>query len=193
MSSKLLVALASAALVTASVSSAFAACITPNEQRADQIRAIQTQLMVGALKCGKQDGVDIRASYNTFVTRYSPQLIAHYEVLRGYFQRTSSPGTYRARLDSHVTELANAASLESNTPSYCSQAAALAKAAMTYTPDQILDSGAAGQGLAVKLGDVCTQDTHWAEDFGRAAAGTPATGNTASSGAVGVRTISATQ
>ncbi len=192
MSSKVLVALASAALVTASVSSAFATCITPNEQRADQIRALQTQLMVGALKCGKYDGVDVRASYNSFVTRYSPQLIAHYEVLRGYFERTSSAATYRAKLDSHVTELANAASLQSNSPSFCSQAAALAKAAMTYTPDQMLE-GRNAEPLAVKLGTVCTQDAHWAEDFGRAAAGTSAGGNSVPNGAVGVRTISANQ
>jgi len=189
MSSKILVALASAALVTASVSSAFAACVTPQEQRADQIRALQTQLMVGALKCGKYDGVDIRANYNSFVSRYSPQLVAHFEVLRGYFERTSSPSAYRARMDSHVTQLANAASLQSNAPGFCAQAAAIAKAAVTQTPDQILDSGKAGPALAVKLGESCKKNSDWVDDFSRAASADAAASpeKTALSGAVGVK------
>ena len=187
MSRKVLVALASAALVTASVSSTFAACVTPQEQRADKIRALQTQLMVGALKCGKYDGVDIRANYNSFVSRYSPQLVAHFEVLRGYFERTSSPSGYRAKMDSHVTELANAASLQSNTPGFCAQAAVIAKAAMTETPDQILDSGKAGPGLAVTLGAACQKGSDWVDDYTRAAAADSSSSPemTASSGAVG--------
>jgi hypothetical protein len=194
MSSKVLAALASAAFVTASVSSAFAACVTPQEQRADQIRAMQTQLMVGALKCGKYNGVDIRANYNSFVTRYSPQLVSHFEVLRGYFERTSSPSSYRAKMDSHVTELANAASLQSNAPDFCAQAAQLAKAAMTLTPDQIIDTGKAGPGLAVTLGKACRTDSQWVDDFTRAASGDRSSPEkAASNGTVGVRTISSSK
>ena len=189
MSSKILVALASAAFVTASVSSAFAACVTPQEQRADKIRALQTQLMVGALKCGKYDGVDIRANYNSFVTRYSPQLVAHFEVLRGYFERTTSPTGYRTKMDSHVTALANAASLQSNGPDFCAQAAKLAKATMTLSPDQMIDSGKAGPGLAVSLGESCKKGSDWVDDYTRAADADASSSpeQTASSGAVGTK------
>lgn len=172
MSSRVLVALTTATMLAAPISSAFATCLTPNEQRADQVRALQTELMVGALKCGTYDGVDIRATYNAFVTRFTPQLVAHAEVLKAYFKRDHGPA-YQVELDSHVTELANVASIQSNRPGYCSHMASLATATLTQSPDQIIDSGKGTPGLPVSLGDLCQPNTRSAEAFGRSVAGTP--------------------
>ncbi|HKJ75515.1 MAG TPA: hypothetical protein VKA19_15475 [Alphaproteobacteria bacterium] len=168
MPSKTFIALAGATLLAASASSVYAACVRPNEQRADRVRALQTRLMVGALKCGKYDGVDIRASYNAFVTRFSPQLTAHSKVLKGYFRRTGG-SVYRTRMDSHITELANAASLQSNASGFCAHIAALARATAHETPDQVIDRGEA-PGLPVKLGTMCAAESDLVDELGHAAA-----------------------
>ena len=188
MSSRVLIAVTAVAVIAAPISSAFATCLTPNEQRAEQVRALQTQLMVGALKCGTYDGVNIRATYNTFVKQFTPQLVAHAEVLKSYFRRDHGP-SYQAALDNHVTELANVASIQSNEPGFCSHAAVLAAATATQSPDQLIDSGVAAPGLPVNLGEPCRVDANSeAQEFGRVVAGPAAT--TAKTRLEGVRTVS---
>lgn len=177
MSRRVTVAFAGAALFAASMSSAFAACVTPNEQRADQIRALQTQLMVGALKCGTYDGVNIRATYNNFVQRFTPQLVAHSEVLKSYFRRQAGKA-YATAMDRHVTDLANAASLQSNAPGFCERMAELAQATANESPDELIDSGKAGV-LPVKLGESCVASNKFADDVAGATVGTPSTGGNA--------------
>lgn len=187
MSRKVWVAFAGIALVAGSVSTAFATCLKPNEQRAEQIRTLQTRLMVGALKCGRYEGVDIRASYNTFVTRFSPELVAHSNVLRGYFRRTGGT-SYAAEMDRHVTALANAASLQSNTLGYCARIASLAEATASETPDELVENGDAGPALPVKLADTCTRSANWADEITKADA---APAETASESLRGVKEVSA--
>jgi hypothetical protein len=190
MSSKVLVALTAAAVLAAPMSSAFASCLTPNEQRADQVRALQTELMVGALKCGNYDGVDIRATYNAFVTKFTPQLVVHSEVLKAYFRRDHA-ATYQADLDSHVTKLANVASLQSNKPDFCRRVASLAAATRTQSPDQMIDSGLAAPGLPVRLGEPCRVDARAAEAFGRSVAEPSGTAGNVT--LEGVRTVSTSE
>ena len=163
MSRKVWIAFAGIALVAGSVSTAFATCLTPNEQRAEQVRALQTRLMVGALKCGRYDGIDIRASYNAFVTRFTPELVAHSDVLRAYFRRANG-SSYAAEMDRHVTALANAASLQSNAPGFCARMATLAEASASETPDELIDSGEAGPALPVALGQTCARSANWADE-----------------------------
>jgi hypothetical protein len=169
MSRKVYVAFAGAALFAATMSSAFAACLTPNEQRADQVRALQTQLMVGALKCGTYSGVDIRATYNSFVQRFTPQLVAHSEVLKSYFRRQDG-AAYAREMDRYVTNLANAASLQSNAPGFCERMADLAQATSTETPDEMIDSGKVNV-LPVKLGETCAKKDQFVEDVAGSASG----------------------
>lgn len=104
------------------VPTAFAAehCSWPAEGIALNVRALQTDLMVAALVCGK------RTEYGVFMTTYRDRLVAHAAVLRAYFQRGhgTSGEHYMNRF---ITRLANEASVASNTDRglYCRSAATM--------------------------------------------------------------------
>ncbi len=95
-----------------------AACASPSEKAALDVRVLQSELMVAALTCGEN------ARYNAFAQKYEPQLVALGESLRGYFARAyGKSGEYH--MDQFVTRLANDATVrrtQFSMPQYCSNA-----------------------------------------------------------------------
>ena len=83
-----------------------ATCASEREQLALQTRVLQSDLMVAALSCQHKE------SYNTFVRRFTDQLVAHGRELRGYFQRVYGSRGER-QLNQFVTRLANDSSQRS--------------------------------------------------------------------------------
>ena len=85
-------------LLTASIAGpAFAQCIQTTERPAFEVRALQSQLMVLALTCGREE------DYNRFVTQNRGVLGNAYNDVRRHFTRA---GGQRA-LDAYVTNTAN--------------------------------------------------------------------------------------
>ena len=109
-----------AVAVAANLSSGAAAadCLSRAELDAHKIRHLQTQLMVGALRCRRDNS-------NRFINRHHFDLEAGRDRLTDYFKRTHG-GAYQAAMDRHVTALANRISRQSqNMAGYCEQIAAL--------------------------------------------------------------------
>ncbi len=79
-------------------------CLQPAEQQGFHVRALQSQLMVAALACGKQD------DYNAFVRKFQPQLASSYNSIQGHYRRTMGAGPGQRELDQYITQLANAQS-----------------------------------------------------------------------------------
>ncbi len=80
------------------------ACLQPAEQQGFHVRALQSQLMVAALACGKQD------DYNAFVRKFQPALASSYNSIQGHYRRTMGAGPGQRELDQYITQLANAQS-----------------------------------------------------------------------------------
>ena len=78
-------------------------CVQAPERAAFNVRALQSQLMVAALACGK-DG-----EYNAFVRKFQRDLAASYNGIQGHYRRTSGR-TAQNQLDGFITQLANAQS-----------------------------------------------------------------------------------
>jgi len=83
--------------------------LSAEEKEAIAFRHLQTELMVAALSCGRQE---YHSKYNTFVLRYRPAFKRNGRTLRAIFKRNYGNGGKR-RLDSYVTRLANEASVRS--------------------------------------------------------------------------------
>ncbi|MEE8562012.1 MAG: hypothetical protein V3S92_00180 [Alphaproteobacteria bacterium] len=83
--------------------------LTVKEKEAIAFRRLQTELMVAALSCGRQE---YRSKYNTFVLRYRPALRRNGRTLHAIFKRNFGNGGKR-RLEGYVTRLANEASVRS--------------------------------------------------------------------------------
>lgn len=116
-----------AVAVAANLSSGAAAadCLSRAELDAHKIRHLQTQLMVGALRCRGANDLGQRDNYNRFINRHHFDLEAGRDRLTDYFKRTHG-GAYQAAMDRHVTALANRISRQSqNMVGYCEQIAAL--------------------------------------------------------------------
>ncbi len=114
---------AALALVLAPV--AEAACYTPAEWEAAEMRMLQSDLMVAALGCGDRDG-SFAAGYNSFVGKHKTSLVSHSQVLQRYYQRIyGSAGT--KQFDQFVTQVSNDASERSLQAGagYCDQARVL--------------------------------------------------------------------
>jgi hypothetical protein len=75
-------------------------CLQPAERTAFEVRALQSQLMVAALACNRDN------EYNAFVRKFQGDLAASYRGIQGHFRRTAGSGHQRA-LDSFITTLAN--------------------------------------------------------------------------------------
>lgn len=101
---RVLVAAVAGTMALASWSPAQAQCAQAKEFAAFNIRALQSQLMVGALTC------DLHEQYNTFVLRYRSGLDSSRRTLISYFNRAG--GGERA-FNSYDTELANTQSTNS--------------------------------------------------------------------------------
>lgn len=91
-------------------------CAPPEVVRATQVRQLQTQLMVAALKCSHMP--EHAASYNSFVRSFGSQIAESASVLMAHFKRTS-PAPQK-NFDRFITQLANDASTYSiNAPDFC--------------------------------------------------------------------------
>jgi hypothetical protein len=76
-------------------------CLQPAERAAFDVRALQSQLMVGALSCNQDAG------YNDFVRKFQGDLASSYRTIQSHFRRTAG-GANQRELDSYITTLANA-------------------------------------------------------------------------------------
>jgi hypothetical protein len=93
------------------------ACTGPEESKAVSLRALQTELMVAALKCSHKP--ELAAQYNSFVRSFGRELAENGKVLMAAFKRTY-PKDHQKRFDSFITRLANDASQKSlSSPDYC--------------------------------------------------------------------------
>ncbi|MDH3241749.1 MAG: hypothetical protein OEO83_13905 [Alphaproteobacteria bacterium] len=92
-----------------SVQTARIGTLSSLEKEAMAFRHLQTELMVAALSCGRQE---YRNKYNTFVLRYRPALKRNGRILKTIFKRNYGTQSKR-RLDRYVTQLANDVSVRS--------------------------------------------------------------------------------
>jgi len=89
--------------VTMGYDAAAQSCVQADEQEGFNLVALKTSLMVGALTCAQQN------QYNTFMTRFQPEILAGQQAMDGYFSRAY--GIYaQNQEDTYVTELANSQS-----------------------------------------------------------------------------------
>ena len=123
--------LTAATMLAAASSPVFAdKCMSEAEARADEVRFLQTQLMVAALQCRKVDNGLMSVLYNDFVRNYRTDLVASSQNLKPYLARTGG-----GKMDAYLVEIANNISLKSaSTPDFCSQAIAAASSAADHTP-----------------------------------------------------------
>ncbi|MBF0391853.1 MAG: heme utilization protein [Alphaproteobacteria bacterium] len=127
--------LAGLLLVGAAGAANAAACYTPTEARAAQLRQLQTELMVAALQCSSRSDLDLAAHYNTFVRRFGGSLTENAKTLRGHFVRQ---GGGQGRFDSFITSLANQASMKAlNTPEFCDAVKPLFDKTLAQSPSGI--------------------------------------------------------
>jgi len=133
--------LLAAALLAFTPGLAAARCATENEQRAFEIEALKTELMVVATTC-KGANED---RYNAFVRRYQPTLVSANQGVSSYYARRGGP---RAN-DFFITELANARSNQARQlgSDYCSRNAGLFEEVMSLSGPQDLGPYAATKDL----------------------------------------------
>lgn len=108
-----------ATVATASPALAAPQCPSLAEASAERVRVLQTELMVAALKCRGREDLALFDKYNTFVRKFTPELVEHGKTLTGYFQR-SYGSNYRQKMDKYITSLANSVSIASDQdPQFC--------------------------------------------------------------------------
>jgi hypothetical protein len=101
------------------------ACIRPAERTAVDFRAVQSQLMVAAIACGRTE------DYNAFVRRHQAELGAAHRTVFGVFRRAHAAQAQR-QYDQYITNLANAQSQEGirQGSHFCRDVGALFQAAL---------------------------------------------------------------
>ncbi len=87
-----------------------AVCDSPAELSARQVRQVQVEAMVAALKC-QGTGADVRGLYGEFLHRSNAALNQNAAELRALFARR---GKGAAAVDRYMTELSNEAQLRSS-------------------------------------------------------------------------------
>jgi hypothetical protein len=118
-----------------------AACATSDEEKAANVRQLQTELMVAALKCTHKP--ELSAQYNSFVRTFGKQLVDNARVLQAQFKR-NYPKDHQTRFDRFITQLANDASVKSlNAPDFCEEAPHLFDAVMKLDGNQMVAFAAA--------------------------------------------------
>jgi hypothetical protein len=107
---------------------AVAACLQPAEQTAFGVRALQSQLMVVALTCQRQE------DYNAFVRRHMTELNEAQRSVAGYHRRAFG-AQHQRQLDLYITNLANAQSQAgiARGSFFCNEQAPLFQLAMAAT------------------------------------------------------------
>ncbi|NVJ97395.1 MAG: hypothetical protein HWE25_04535 [Alphaproteobacteria bacterium] len=131
---KTLLRMAVAAGLLGSVTSHAAwACITPAEVKADQVRYLDMQLRVVALRC-RQVNPRISDLYNAFVHKHRAALQASRKPVEGYLSRLTDMS-----MDSYVTKTANHISHHSmKSANFCALGAAVARLAATEDDPLVL-------------------------------------------------------
>ena len=125
MKRRILSSLAALAVAMTPVSQAWAACYTPAETLAVQVRMLQSELMVAALACRDSNPeLGMISKYNAFVNRHSTGLVSQNRVLERHFDRHFGAQGKR-RMDTLLTAIANDASKRSMTNDFCGTAAGL--------------------------------------------------------------------
>jgi hypothetical protein len=104
------------------------ACVQPAERSAFEVRALQSQLMVTALTCSRDQ------DYNAFVTKFRRELGTAYSSIETHFRRTGGGNFARAR-DGFITQLANDHSQDGlrQGTAFCPNAVALFQVALAQT------------------------------------------------------------
>jgi hypothetical protein len=99
---RLLSGLAAAALLAAGERPAVAAppCMQEAEKVAFDVRALQSQMMVVALVCGRQD------DYDTLVRRHQSDFLSAYQGITSHFRRLHGARAGETERDRYITELA---------------------------------------------------------------------------------------
>ncbi|MFZ5610165.1 MAG: hypothetical protein ACOY99_11225 [Pseudomonadota bacterium] len=106
-------------------------CMTADEAMAEEVRRLQTTLMVGALQCRSQPALRTAEIYNRFVQRHGAAIAAQNRIFTRYFQRTYG-ANHQSAMDSHITVLANTASrLGHMDGNFCARVTALGEATLT--------------------------------------------------------------
>jgi hypothetical protein len=108
------------AWLTAPALAAAPSCVTITERASLDARLVKEYLMVAAFNC------DARHQYNSFVTKYEPDLRNHATVVKQHFARTHGKKSER-EIDRYVTAAANEASVASNADraGFCKRSTAL--------------------------------------------------------------------
>lgn len=99
----MLSAVVAASLLGSHLAAAAESCARPAERTAFDVAGLKTQLMVTALTCHADE------KYNTFITRFRPDLQSSEKALNAYFQRTFGRRG-QSQHDDYVTQLANSQS-----------------------------------------------------------------------------------
>ncbi len=102
-------------------------CASAVEKAAIDTRLLQNELMVRALTCGAN------AQYNSFVEKFSPDLVADGKMLRGYFARAYGRGG-ESELNGFITRIANGAAtrrMQQDMDNYCASALNLFNAVLS--------------------------------------------------------------
>ncbi|MFA5123110.1 hypothetical protein [Zavarzinia sp.] len=94
-------------------------CRKTGEGAADDVRRLQTELMVAALKCHRDPSLKIADKYNAFVRKFSNEMVTQTTTLQALFKRQYG-SAYMKQFDVYVTALANEISQRSQkTAGYC--------------------------------------------------------------------------
>ena len=128
-----------------------AACYTPSEMTAVEVRMLQSELMVAALACRDSNPeLGMVAQYNDFTHRLSDRLVRESKVLQAHFRRAYGAAGV-SRFAAFETALANDASKRSMVSAgYCQQAATLFREAATVQHGN-LDQFAAARAMELGL------------------------------------------
>ncbi|MDD3446299.1 MAG: hypothetical protein PHS60_12865 [Zavarzinia sp.] len=112
-------------------------CRKPAEMAADDVRRLQTELMVAALRCHKDEKLKIADKYNAFVRKFSDEMVSQTKTLQVLFRREYG-GSHMRRFDTYVTALANEISQRSQrTAGYCQKVADLLDLVNAVKPKEI--------------------------------------------------------
>lgn len=125
-------------------------CLSPSQRAMFDVQALRSELMVLATGCGADQ------SYNAFIKRYRPELMANEHEIDAYFRhRYGRRG--QSEHDSFVTALANAqASGASRLGSeFCPRNGQIFHEVMALETSRELPPFAAGQSLFPDSMDVC--------------------------------------
>lgn len=112
------------------IAPALAACATPEQVKAAQLRQFHYQLQVAALNC-RGDDPSLPGKWQSYVQRHSATLADNAKVMQGYFKSA-------AAFDKHNTALTNRESVAvHDTHGYCEMRAPMFDKALTLTGAQL--------------------------------------------------------